>query len=89
MDLEFLGDSTCVAAAGYQSGYLTIEFQDGTMYTYTEVSPQAYVAFKRSVSKGYYFNINIRNRYPYFEGMPPDTGPLKYIDEQYFESFIE
>lgn len=85
MDLEFLGDSTCVAAAGFKSGYLTVEFQDGSMYTYTDVEPQSWVAFKKSTSKGWHFNKYIRNRYSFFEGMAPDTGPLKYIDQKYFE----
>lgn len=89
MDLEFLGDSSCVSAAGFKAGYLTVQFQDGTMYTYTDVSPQVWVAFKRSTSKGWYFNTSIRNRYSFFEGSAPDSGPLKYIDEKYFNDLVE
>lgn len=86
MDLEFLGDSTCVSAAGYKGGYLTVQFQDGSMYTYENVDPSSWVAFKKSVSKGWHFNKYIRNNYIFFEGEAPDTGPLKYIDQKYFEN---
>lgn len=85
MDLEWLGDSSCVAAAGYKAGFLAIQFQDGSIYSYEDVSPQTWVAMKRSVSKGYYFNINIRNSYSFIHGMPPDSGPIKYIDQEFFE----
>lgn len=85
MDLEWLGDSSCIQAAGFKAGFLTIQFQDGSIYTYQGVSPQTYVALKRSTSRGYYYNTAIRNNYSFFEGMAPDTGELKYIDQSYFE----
>lgn len=89
MDMEYLGDSTCIRSAGYQGGYITIEFQDGSVYTYTGVTPQKYVALKRAVSKGEHFNYNIRNiGLSFFKGTAPDTGPLKYIDADYIDSFI-
>lgn len=79
MEMEFLGDSSCISSAGYESGYLTIEFTDNSVYTYHEVPPQVYGALKRSPSKGWYFNKNIRNTYGWFEGPAPeldiqDTG---------------
>lgn len=88
MDMEFLGDSTCVRAAGYEAGYITIEFQDGTIYTYSGgITPQKWGAFKRATSKGEFFNYNLRNiGLTYFKGTAPDTGPLKYIDEAYFDN---
>lgn len=72
MEMEFLGDSSCVAYAGYEAGYLTVEFQDGLVYTYHNVNPQVYGAFKRSTSKGYFFNKKIRNVYSFFEGEAPE-----------------
>lgn len=72
MDFEFLGDSTCVESAGFEAGYLTVNFQDGTTYTYSGVSPYVWRSFKMSVSKGYFFNKNIRNNYSFEEGNAPD-----------------
>jgi len=87
MDMEFLGDSSCVQAAGYEKGYLTVQFEDGSIYTYESVGPSAWSAFKRSTSKGYYFNKNIRNRYSFFEGTAPDSSELSYIDAKFFEEY--
>jgi|SRR5215469_14270609 len=86
MDLEFLGDSFCLRAAGFERGYLTVQFQDGSVYTYENVSPQTYVALKRSVSKGYYFNRMIRNNYSYFQGVPSEPTN---IDAKYFEQVLD
>jgi|SRR5215471_18069400 len=73
MEMEFLGDSTCIESAGYKSGYLTIQFQDGSIYTYEDVPPSAYSALKISVSKGWHFNKYIRDNYSFIHGMAPDT----------------
>ena len=70
--MEFLGDSSCISSAGYEAGYLTIEFTDNSIYTYHDVPPAVYGAFKRSVSKGYFFNKSIRNNYGFFEGPAPE-----------------
>ena len=74
MELEFLGDSDCISSAGFEKGYLCIEFTDGSIYTYEGVEPSTYASLKRSVSKGYYFNKAIRNNYSFSEGYPPDLG---------------
>jgi hypothetical protein len=84
MDLEYLGDSECIEAAGYKAGFLVIQFKDGTMYTYESVSPSTWVSLKRSASKGYYFNKYIRNNYSFSYGDSSETGSLKFIDEKYF-----
>lgn len=68
MELEYLGDSTCVQAAGFDKGELTVQFQDGSIYTYTGVSPLIWYNFKRVTSKGWFFNKNIRNNYSFYEG---------------------
>lgn len=75
MDMEFLGDSTCVESAGFEAGYLTINFQDGTTYTYEGVGPYLWRSFKMSISKGYFFNKNIRNAgFNYWQGTAPDAN---------------
>lgn len=84
--MEFLGDSTCVAAAGWKAGELCIQFQDGSIYTYQEVSQQVWVAMKRSTSKGWYFNVNIRNNYSWYPGEPMETHN---IDQKYFEDILD
>jgi len=73
MDLEYLGDSTCIQSAGWESGYLTIEFQDGSIYTYEDVPVGSWIALKRATSKGWHFNKYIRNSYSFYEGNPPDS----------------
>jgi hypothetical protein len=74
MDIEYLGDSTCVASAGFESGYLTVNFQDGTTFTYQGVDPYTWRSFKMSVSKGYFFNTQIRNNYSFFSGNAPELS---------------
>lgn len=85
MDLEFLGDSSCVQAAGWQGGYLTVQFQDGKIYTYEQVPVGVWRNLKTYTSKGYFYNKNIRNVYSFFEGSAPDTGPLTNIDAPFLE----
>lgn len=79
MDMEYLGDSTCVESAGFEAGYLTIEFTDGTVYTYDGVDPYVWRSFKQSISKGWFFNKNIRNSYNYSEGTAPDLPVSKKL----------
>lgn len=73
-ELEFIGDSTCVQAARFKRGVLSttgklvIQFQDGTMYTYHNVHIFVWFNFKRALSKGFFFNRNVRNKYQFSEG---------------------
>lgn len=69
MELQYLGDSTCVQAAGFEAGELTVQFQDNSIYTYHDVHPFYWYNFLRSTSKGFYFNRNIRNNFSFTEGM--------------------
>ena len=87
--MEFLGDSSCIQSAGFQQGYLTIEFQDGSIYTYENVDVSTWRGLKMSTSKGYYFNKVIRNNHSFFEGQAPDVGPLKYIDQKYIDNIMD
>ncbi len=60
-------DSSCMESAMWETGSLTINFNDGTSYTYSGVSPLVYANLLRSVSKGWFFNKYIRNSYPFSE----------------------
>lgn len=66
-DLEFLGDSDCIASAGYdiEEQTLTIEFTDNSSYEFYGVHPFVWFNLQRVTSKGWFFNKNIRNRYSY------------------------
>jgi hypothetical protein len=44
---------------------LQIEFCDGTVYQYSEVSAEVHEALMRASSKGNYFNRAIRGRFAY------------------------
>lgn len=65
MELEFIGDSSCVEAAGFENGDLQVKFTDGSIYTYHGVSHLVWANFLRVISKGWFFNKYIRNRYPF------------------------
>lgn len=58
-------DSTCMESAGWETGDLTINFNDGTSYIYHGVSPLQYANLLRALSKGWYFNKHIRNNYDF------------------------
>ena len=54
---------------------LQVEFRDGAVYQYTTVPIQAYRDLLRADSKGSYFNLRIRSRYPHeaLRSSPPDS----------------
>lgn len=60
-------DSTCISSAGYdpESNDLEIEFTDGTVYTYYNVSGHQFSRMLRSHSPGWYFNRYIRDSYSF------------------------
>lgn len=59
--------STNVASIGYdeQSETLEVEFLNGNIYQYFNVSLALYEQLLASPSKGQFLNANIRNAYPY------------------------
>lgn len=59
-ELQFLGDSQCVASGKYVRGTLTVKFMDGSLYEYYSVHPFVWYNLLRATSKGSYFNRNIR-----------------------------
>ena len=44
---------------------LEVEFLSGEIYRYLEVPPRAYRELLTASSKGGYYNLNIRNRFPF------------------------
>ena len=59
--------STVIAASDYDAftSTLRIIFVSGMIYYYENVPEEVYLAFKRSGSKGIYFNRHIKDRYPF------------------------
>ena len=74
-ELQFIGDSSCIAAARFKRtsfvlnpfifGDLTIQFQDGNIYTYHRVPRVVWKNLLSALSKGWYFNKYIRNNYSF------------------------
>ena len=61
--------SSDVRAIGYDADRetLEVEFNTGSVYQYTGVSPGEYEGFLHSDSKGRYFHANIKNRYSFMK----------------------
>ncbi len=58
--------SSSIAAIGYdvQSALLVVEFCDGTLYEYVDVSSSVHEGLMASASHGRYFDVAIR---PYYQ----------------------
>ena len=58
-------ESSSLAALGYDDlrSILQVQFVDGSIYEYTDVPGLVYHNFRRSDSKGAYFNRHIRRQY--------------------------
>jgi hypothetical protein len=59
-------DSSNIKSAGYDpaTDTLEVEFANGSIYTYSDVSPAVYEAMIGAESPGKYFAANIRGKYP-------------------------
>lgn len=59
--------SSNIAAIGYDSGSetLEVEFLNGSVYQYYNVSEIIYEQLMQSSSKGQFFNTYVKNAYPY------------------------
>ena len=57
--------SSHIAGADYdaETRILTVYFQDGDAYEYSQVPPEVAAAFERAPSAGQYFHRMIRQRY--------------------------
>jgi hypothetical protein len=60
-------ESTTLGSAGHdaQSAVLELQFRNGAVYQYFLVPSSVYRDLLGARSKGGYFNLNIRGRYPY------------------------
>jgi len=68
--------STAISRIEYEPGTRTLDvrFRDsGRLYRYYDVPERVYAAFRKSVSKGRFFDDHIRDRY-YFAHISAD-GP--------------
>jgi hypothetical protein len=63
---DAVGSST-VASMGYDepSETLEVEFRNGTIYQYYNVSPGIWEQLQTAPSKGQFINAYLRNAYPY------------------------
>ncbi|WP_122670378.1 KTSC domain-containing protein [Pseudomonas viridiflava] len=59
--------SSNIMSAGYDSASETmeLEFKDGSVYQYYNVSEHLYEQFKSAPSKGQFFHMYIRNSVPF------------------------
>lgn len=66
MDRDAVSSSN-IMSAGYDLGSetLEIEFKDGAVYQYYNVSPHLYEQFQSASSKGQFFNLYIKNAVPF------------------------
>lgn len=61
-------DSSNIASAEYSNGILFIEFHNGSIYRYSNVSQEMFSDFLNADSHGQYFHYNIKiypGMYPY------------------------
>lgn len=61
--------STSLRSVGYdpRSRILEVEFRNGSVYQYAEVSAERHRRLLRAESLGAYFNRHIRDHYPTFQ----------------------
>jgi hypothetical protein len=59
--------SSNIASVGYDAPYetLEVEFQNGTVYQFYNIPQGIYEQFMGASSKGQFFNVYIKNAYPY------------------------
>ncbi|WP_039912985.1 KTSC domain-containing protein [Cellvibrio mixtus] len=66
MDRNYVS-STNIASIGYDEGTdtLEVEFLNGSVYQYYNISKEMYDQLMQAGSKGQFFNAYIKNAYPY------------------------
>jgi KTSC domain len=59
--------SSNLTSIGYDSASQTleVEFQNGSIYQYYNVTPAIFEAFDRAPSKGQFFNSQIKDSFPF------------------------
>lgn len=60
-------ESTCCADVDYdlETQEMTVQFQQRGTYVYSDVPLDEFLNFQQAGSRGTYFNLYVRNRYPY------------------------
>ncbi|MGE0237900.1 MAG: KTSC domain-containing protein [Parvibaculaceae bacterium] len=69
--------STAISRIAYEAGAgtLSVWFRpSGELYRYCEVPARVHDAFRKAGSKGRFFNLYIRDRYPFQRIRDPDGG---------------
>lgn len=59
--------STSIASIGYKCRTMNVEFTTGRIYEFTKVPRAKFDQFVKSLSKGQFFNQNIKDAYPSIE----------------------
>jgi hypothetical protein len=55
--------SSNLKSAGFENNVMRVEFGNGTMYDYTQVSAEVFNDFLQAKSQGKFFNVNIRGKF--------------------------
>lgn len=58
-------ESSNITAIGFENGSLEVEFHNGRVYRYFDVSPEIYYAIIAAPSAGKAFNALVRNQFEY------------------------
>lgn len=60
-------ESSSIAAVGYDDSEKTlhVEFRTGAVYVFEHVRPNVFVDLLSADSKGRFFNVNIRDAFPF------------------------
>ena len=58
-------ESSNVKRIGYENCLLIVEFQNGNVYSYSDVPRQVFEELQNAPSKGRYLNENIKGKYNY------------------------
>jgi hypothetical protein len=68
-------DSSVLLAARYTDADLLLQlaFRSGRVYQYRRVPPHIFTDLLSADSSGTYFNLNIRDHFPFSELPPPDS----------------
>ena len=55
--------SSNITSAGFENNVMRVEFGNGTMYDYKEVSAEVYNDFLQAKSQGKFFNVSIKGKF--------------------------
>jgi hypothetical protein len=60
-------ESSNIEGIDWEDGKLTVQFRDGSMYQYSDVSSDLYQEFVNSPSKGQFFRQNVKGVHEYIK----------------------